>query len=508
MITLYDDQAEFVDKLRTALKQGYRSILGVASPAFGKTVVAGYITAQARQKSDASTWFLVHRKNLLRQTSKSFWKSKIEHGLMTSGRRQSKMPIQVGTIGTVHSRLSKLTPPNILFVDEAHLSRGKMFETVIRWALDHGTIVIGLTGTPERLDGKSLGDLFEVLIEAKSTRWLIEQGRLSDYEIYTTPVMPDLSAVKKSGGDFNREQLAEAMDKRHLVGNAITHWRKHALGLRTVVYCVNVKHSKHTAETFNAAGIPAVHVDGESTEAEIKAACEGLADGRYKVLCNCELVIEGFDLSAQVGRDATLECCMLLRPTESLARYLQMVFRALRKKPKPAVILDHAGCVHKPGFGLPDDPREWSLAGRTKRKRKAKDEDDESELTTQQCSGPNGCYAIFRKGPTHCPNCGEELPGNKRQDLQVIDAELQKVDMEAVRRERKREQGKARTLHDLVALGVRRGMKKPAEWAAITQAARERRKPTGKEFNEAKQILIEVRRNEQRRDNHNNEERV
>lgn len=482
---LYEDQEEFIQKLRSALRDGHKSILGVASPAFGKTVVAGAIIESARRRSDASAWFLVHRKNLLRQTSQSFWKAHIEHGLITSGKRRSNLPVQVGTIGSVHSRLSSLKPPNILFIDEAHLARGMMFENVIRWAMDNGSIVIGLTGTPERLDGKALGDVFEVMVEARPTLWLIRQGRLSDYEMYSTNILPDLSGVKKSGGDYNREELARAMDKSFIVGDAVAHWKKYANGMRTVIYCANVKHSKHTASVFNYAGIPTVHVDADTTAAELKDACEGLASGRYMAMTNCELVIEGFDLSAQVGKDITLECCILLRPTHSVARYLQMVFRALRRKDRPAVILDHAGCAMK--HGLPDDPREWSLEGRKKGKRKASEEPD---VAIQQCQS---CYAVFRPGPSECPKCGEAIKQKPQRELEVVDGELQKIDLDRARKERKREQGAARTLRELVALGIRREMRKPGAWAAITTASREGRKPTPAEFQQAKQIERELR---------------
>lgn len=483
---LFDDQAEFVSNLREALRAGYKSVLGVASPAFGKTVVAGHIIATAREKSDATAWFLVHRKNLLRQTSQSFWSAHIEHGLLTSGRTRSRMPVQVGTIGTVHSRLDRLTPPTILFVDEAHLSRGKMFETVIRWCLGNGTIVIGLTGTPERLDGKALGDVFSVMVEARPTHWLIAQGRLSGYDIYSTNMQPDLSGVKKVGGDYNREQLAEVMDNRVLVGDAISHWRRHANGMRTVVYCVNVKHSKHTAEAFNDAGIPAVHVDADTTTGELKDACEGLASGKYLVLCNCELVIEGFDLSAQVGKDITLECCILLRPTESLARYLQMVFRALRKKENPAIILDHAGCAMK--HGLPDEEREWSLDGRKKGKRKKTDE--EPDVNVQQCQH---CFHIFRPGPEKCPSCGNPVVRKASKELRQVDGDLVKIDVDAIKRERKKVQGSARSLEQLVRLGVSRGMKNPGAWAAHIACSREGRKPGPSDYQQAKRILAEIR---------------
>lgn len=454
---LFEDQQEFVTGLRHSLKQGHRSILGVASPAFGKTVVAGSITESARQKGH-SVWFIVHRKNLLRQTSKSFWGAGIQHGLITSGKSRSKLPVQVGTIGTVYSRMRKgqIQPPAVMFIDEAHLSQGNMFATVIRWAKEAGAIIIGLTGTPVRLDGKPLGDLFDDMIEARSTSWLIEEGRLSDYRIYTTNVVPDLSGVKKSGGDLNREDLAEAMDNRAIVGDAISHWKRYANGLRTVCYCVNVKHSKSTAAAFNEAGIPAVHVDADTTEAELKGACEGLADGRYMVLTNCELVIEGFDLSAQIGRDITLEACILLRPTESLARYLQMVFRALRKKPNPAIILDHACCAIK--HGLPDDERQWSLEGVDKQKRKKKDDEDEPEPTVQWCKQ---CYFVFRVGPDSCPNCGAPVEKQERK-INQVDGELVEIDPEELRRQRQAriERAQAQTVEALVAAGMKPGQAK------------------------------------------------
>lgn len=474
-IQLYEDQQQFVDLIRGELRQRKTSVLGVASPAFGKTVVAAYITQQSLQRGN-SCWFLVHRKNLLRQTSKSFWQSDIEHGLITSGKRRSVLPVQVGTIGSAYSRLATLTPPNVLFIDEAHLAKGNMFETVINWARDGGSIIIGLTGTPERLDGQALGDVFDSMVEAITTRQLIDSGRLSKYDIYSTPVQPDLSHVKKSGNDHNREQLGEAMDKPAITGDAVEHWLKLAKGKRTVCYCVNVKHSQHTSAAFNAAGIPAVHVDASTTEAELKDACEGLADRRYLVLCNCELVIEGFDLSSQVSRDVTLECCILLRPTQSLARYLQMVFRALRKKPEPAIILDHAGCAVK--HGLPCDERVWSLEGKKRGTRQASDPDD---INIKQCQS---CWYVFQAGPECCPKCGAAVQLSPR-EIEVIEGELQKIEIEKQRREEKRERGNARTLEELAQLGKQRGYK--PGWAAQLFARRQGRKPTPQEIQLAKE---------------------
>ena len=201
------------------------------------------------------------------------------------------------------------------------------------------------------------------------------------------------------------------------------------------------------------------------------------------MMTNCELVIEGFDLSAQVGRDCTLECCILLRPTQSVARYLQMVFRAMRKKPNPAVILDHAGCIVK--HGLPCEKREWSLHGEAPSKRKKKD--DEPDVNVTQCGK---CYAVFKSGVDECPMCGAEVERKERK-LNEVEGELEQVDMAAVQAERKlarQEQGQASGLRDLIALGKRRGMKNASGWGVNVYMARSGKKPTAKDYAEAKRI--------------------
>lgn len=472
MIELYEDQIEFVQKLRGAIKSGYRAILGVASPAFGKTIVAAYIIQEILKREDPSAWFLVHRKNLLAQTTKSFWNLKIQHGIMASGNASTPYPVQVGLIGSVVRRLPQLKAPKVLFVDEAHLSRGNMFETVVLWAISQGSIVIGLTGSPDRLDGKSLGDIFQTMVLSKSPRWLIENGRLADYDAYSLPGTPDLDGLKTTrNGDYREKDLFEIMNKSAIMGDAVEHWKRLANGRRTVAYCVNIRHSIDTAAAFNQAGIPSVHVDKDTTKSELRDACEGLASGRYKVLMNCELVIEGFDLSQQVGRDVPLEAGIFLRPTKSLARWLQMAFRPLRKQKNKAVLLDHAGLIHE--HGLPCSDREWELQNKPKSDREKQSLEQAASVRT--CSK---CYLSFNSREDACPFCGSPVKKNERK-IAIIQGELEKVDREAMEEFRKQaakqarqEQGKARSIEDLVRVGLRRNLNDPSFWAAKIHASR------------------------------------
>jgi len=191
------------------------------------------------------------------------------------------------------------------------------------------------------------------------------------------------------------------------------------------------------------------------------------------VICNVQLLVEGVDIPA-------IEVVQWLRPTQSLVVWMQGNGRGLRPADNKTglIIFDHVGnCLR---HGLPDDDREWSLEGKEKGKKKAAAD----EVKIKQCGS---CYAVFRPGPQTCPHCGAPVAGQQR-ELEVVDGELQKVDKLAIRKEQKREQGKARSMDDLVALGMRRGMAKADAWAAITLAARQGRKATTAEYDQARVI--------------------
>jgi superfamily II DNA or RNA helicase len=166
--------------------------------------------------------------------------------------------------------------------------------------------------------------------------------------------------------------------------------------------------------------------------------------------------------------------------------FLQGNGRGLRPSPGKdrLLILDHVGNWQR--HGLPDEDREWSLEGKKKAQRGPRDID---ELDIQQCQD---CFAVFRKGPDCCPSCGIELPGKARAEIEQVDGDLEMIDIEQIRRERKLEQGQARTLRELVELGIRRGIKKPAGWAAYTAASRQGRKPNGRDFKEAQEMMTEI----------------
>lgn len=476
---LRDYQLRAIDDTREALRR-HDSVLLTSPTGSGKTALTVSMMGTAAKRG-RSSMFLVHRQELLDQTSRSLWEQKLEHGMIASGRAMSRLPIQVASVQTLVRRLDKVAPPDLVVIDEAHRAAASTYQRIVAElrARNPKLKVVGLTASPQRTDGKGLHNLFDELVYGPDVRWLIDNGYLADYKLLAPPSQADVANVKTRAGDYAKDELEAAVDKPAIIGDAVDHYRKFARGKRCAVFCVSRKHSRHVCEQYLAAGIPAEHVDGDTPGAERKAIVARFVAGETMVLCSVELFVEGFDCPG-------IEVVQLLRPTQSVVVYLQAIGRALRPAPgkRHALILDHVNNWER--HGLPDDEREWSLQGRPKGKRKASD--DEPALSTVQCPAP--CFAIFRRELGACPQCGRPADAGGRRELEVVDGELEAVDVKNLRKERKREQGRARTLEDLVALGLRRGLKKPAEWAAITLCARRGEKPTGADFKQARDVML------------------
>jgi superfamily II DNA or RNA helicase len=204
------------------------------------------------------------------------------------------------------------------------------------------------------------------------------------------------------------------------------------------------------AALFQSAGIAAASIDGSMDAANRRQLLADLAIGRIKVLTSCALIGEGVDVPSVGG-------CILLRPTASVALHLQMIGRCLRPQPgKRAVVLDHVGNTLRMGHHL--EPRDWTLDGLKKR-------DREAAPSVKVCPQ---CFATSASAVQVCRECGHVFAPQERRELQQVDGEL--VEMAVAKR---REQGGAQTLQQLIALGQQRGYKNPVAWAKHVLAARQ-----------------------------------
>lgn len=458
MIHLRDYQDTCIGGVRNAYRAGKRSPLLVSPTGSGKTVMFAYISNGTSRKGN-KVLILVHRQELVDQTTKTLNAFSVGHGVIAAGRTPDRThPVQVASVQTMVRRLGAFRP-DLIIIDEAHHGTAGSWRKVIDG--NPQARILGVTATPERLDGRGLGEVFDDLIMGPEVAWLIENGHLSRPVYYAPPQAANLAGLHIRGGDFAKDELAKAMDNRIVTGDAVEHYARICRGAPAVAFCASVAHAQHVAEQFLAAGFRADVLDGTLDKDTRRDRVRALGDGRLHVLTSCEIINEGFDLPI-------VTAAILLRPTMSLGLHLQQIGRVLRPAPGKdrAIILDHVGNLARHGFA--EDEREWNLAGRPrKKKRKA---DDEEEISVRQC--PN-CFCAHAPSP-RCPECGHVYEVKTR-EIEHVDGDLVELDVEAMRRAKKNEQAGAQTYEELVEIGRRRGYPRPEGWARHIWAARQGR---------------------------------
>lgn len=436
MFELRDYQEVLLDKTRRALRV-HRRVLMQLPTGGGKTVCAGTMLAGAASQGKRA-WFVVHRRELVEQTAKTLERVGLRHGFCAAGfPPRYKEPVTLCSVQTLRSRADRLPPPDLICWDEAHHCAAGAWRRISDQFPN--AFHVGLTATPERLDGKGLDGLFNAIVPGPTVAWLIDNGHLSRYRVWAAAA-PPVDDVKDRGADFDAGALAAHMDKPHLTGDAVEHYLKICPSARAVVFCVNVTHALHTRDAFRAAGVACEELDGSADARTRRETVRDFRAGRIRVLTSVDLFGEGFDLPE-------LEAVILLRPTKSLGLYLQQVGRCLRtaQGKEGAIILDHAGNVAR--HGLPDEEREWTLQGRRKKR---------SGKSPHKVCG--NCFGSCAVSAPECPYCGAPFVGAPR-ELDHRDGQLFELDVEALRLVQRSEVKQARTREELEAIARARGYK-------------------------------------------------
>ena len=295
---LRDYQQELVSKIYFRWQQGDRRVMAQCPTGGGKTICFTEIARQFIERGDR-VLILAHRQELIAQAANKIIDIVgIEPGIIKAGYTPNyEALVQVGSVQSVvsESRLRCLTDIGLFVIDEAHHfnlqnSYGKILSHL------SNAYVLGVTATPKRLDGKGFEDYFDSLVCGVSVRELIDLGYLSQFKLYASDRTMTTDGVKTRTGDYSLSQLAEQNDVIELAGNLIDTYRTYADGLKTIVFAINVEHSKAIASAYNSVGISAAHLDGTYSNDERQATLERFAEGEIRVLSNCALFTEGFDL--------------------------------------------------------------------------------------------------------------------------------------------------------------------------------------------------------------------
>lgn len=461
-ITLRDYQETAVVEVRQAFRAGYKALLLVLSTGAGKTIIFSYIAKNAVEKGN-NVLILAHRDQLIKQASNKLRDYELRHGIIMAGfTPDHSSRAQIASVQTLVRRLDKIRfKPKLIIIDEAHLSAAASYRAIVAAFPD--ALILGVTGSPCRLDGKSLGlksgGLYDYMIKGISIGDLIARGFLVRPAVYAPAEQLDLSEVHMVGGDYNEKELASVVDKPKITGSAIEHYKRICPDVPAVAWCVTVQHAQHVADEFNANGVKAIMLCGEDSSETRDMALKALETGEVKVITFVGILIEGVDCPA-------IGAIILLRPTMSLSSYLQVIGRGLRPYTNRlgmvkncCYVLDHAGLSFK--HGLADEERDWELDVEPKKKGKKKANEPRENIL--QCVGDGGCFRIWKKedSPTCCPHCGKPVPviNNK---MEHAEGELTEITPEIAARMRAAKQGElknAETLAEYERIGAERGYK-------------------------------------------------
>jgi DNA repair protein RadD len=453
MTELRDYQNAIIDDLDRAIAAGHRRILLVAPTGSGKTVIGAEIIRQAC----IDVLVLAHRREIVTQTHRKLLDNGVRAGIIQAGVDERPLErVQVASIATLWSRAfrsdaMRRPTARILIIDEAHRSPARTYRKIVEGYPD--AILIGLTATPCRGDGRGLGGIYEVMIQCPQVAELVEQKLLVPALVYA-PVNPDLRGVQTRQGDYVESQLADRMDREKLIGDIVTHWHKFGGARKTVVFACSVAHSIHLRDEFCRSGVRAEHIDGSTKADERDAILGALAAGEIDVVSNCMVLTEGWDMP-----DAG--CCVLARPTKKMGLYRQMIGRVLRPAPGKtnAIILDHSGAVFR--HGLPEDHVEWTLDPDTYA-------DSPAHQLRQRKTGGGlvECTkcATLRVGGHPCPSCGF-MPQRPAEYVPIGAGELGLVEGGRARTNIYDPATRTRWHRELTAIGIQRGYK--PGWAAV-----------------------------------------
>ena len=432
-------QAAARSALYAAIKAGYRAPILVMPTGGGKTFVGCDIIRDIVSRGKRAL-FVVHRQELLRQTSAKLRELGIAHGIIMAGCIAIRThAVQVASIQTLRNRMDLYDAFDVIFIDECHRATAESYMLMRQQWPD--ALLIGLTATPTRLDGRGLGThaggLFDTIVPTVTPAELIEAGYLVPYEYYCPDPLDD-EGIATVRGDYDPEEAGRRVDKPKLVGSMADHYLKLGKGRPGLMFAAHVKHAYHIEEELRGRGIKALCVHAKTKSDVRRKALLDLANEELEVAVNVGLWIEGMDCPpiSYIGMGR-------MTKSETIAR--QSWGRGFRPWPRKTnlIISDHAGVLFSTGGLLPCEQPEMTLDGRRRKSRGAT-----AEFPVRQCPQ---CYAVVRAAVAVC-YCGFRFAEAVRaRTIEVSDGELVRVDTEALRA--RQQQGMARDRDALIAMG-------------------------------------------------------
>jgi superfamily II DNA or RNA helicase len=332
-------QKDCLDAVTVNAEAGVQRQLAVIATGGGKTTIFAELTNRRLQYG--RVLIVAHRKELLKQAAKAVMDAcpgklvSIERAGDRANPRSDVVIASIATVGRKGSERIKRFADGFatIIVDEAHHSIAEQYQSLFEqlgFRRDKnlrsdppGALLIGWTATPQRSDGVGLEAVYDEITYVKTIRDLILEGWLVDLASYRIKSAVNLDGVGMQAGDFKEGELSRAVNigaRNELIVKA---YINHVPGKKTIVFCVDVQHVKDVVELFVYAGIKAEAIIGATPDGVRDAIIERFRAGATRVLVNCMVATEGFDVP-------DVECVIMGAPTNSQNKVIQQAGRASR----------------------------------------------------------------------------------------------------------------------------------------------------------------------------------
>jgi len=369
----------------------HRNLL-VAATGTGKTVMAAldYKHLRAKHGRDLRLLFVAHRQEILAQSLRTYREVLTDANFgeeYVAGQRPELWKHVFASVQSLTAQpLDRFACDDfdVIVVDEFHHAEARTYRRII----DHFQPLefLGLTATPERMDGKHVqNEFFDGRIAAEMRLWeALENDLLSPFHYFGIADGTDLSDVTWKRGSYDSVELGKVFTgneaRARLIIKAVQDKVTDPGTMRALGFCVSVAHARFMAEYFERAGLRAAALDGTSPRDTRKHALEQLKEGKIQAIFSVDLFNEGLDIP-------DVDTLLLLRPTGSATVFLQQLGRGLRRTPDKAVltVLDFIG-QHRAEFRFEEQFR--ALTNLTRGRLEAHLEQDFPQL-------PSGCQIIL-----------------------------------------------------------------------------------------------------------------
>lgn len=356
----YSYQEEILDKLETerTVHGRYRNLI-VAATGTGKTIISAFDYkrfVKENPKSPNRLLFIAHREEILKQSISAFRSvlKDANFGELYVGKYIPEnidhifMSIQTFNSKKFHTRMEKDFYDYII-VDEFHHSAASSYREVLNYY--EPKIMLGLTATPERMDGKNVLEYFGNRIAAEiRLPEAIERKLLCPFQYFGVTDTVDLTDVKWTRGGYDITELSNvyslekygAKKRADMIIEAVLKYVTDINDVKGLGFCVSKKHAGFMSDYFNDHGIPSISLDSESPTNIRRSAAKRLASGEIKFIFVVDLYNEGVDIPE-------VNTILFLRPTESLTVFLQQLGRGLRlaDDKECLTVLDFIGQANK-----------------------------------------------------------------------------------------------------------------------------------------------------------------